>query len=77
MRWYNLQKNKCPQCNRDFTKNLGTRPMKDGGKMMTHKCGFQISEQRYKEIVSDMVSNNIDEKNTRQVEGGDGRGSLL
>lgn len=23
--------------------------------MFTHKCGFKISEQRYKEIVSDMT----------------------
>lgn len=51
MNWFNLKKNKCPQCNKDFLKNLkvesNTQPS-----MFTHSCGFKISEQKYKEIVS-------------------------
>lgn len=68
MKWYNLKTNRCPQCNKSFLKGLevtagGTlEAMESGdvsGKMMIHPCGFMITEQKYKEIVSGMVIKNL------------------
>lgn len=57
--WYNLKKNKCPECNRDFMLGL-TMVTTDQKLTMKHKCGFTITEQRYKEIVSGMVSKELE-----------------
>jgi len=54
MNWYNLLKNKCPQCNKDFMSGLTVEDA-----VFTHKCGFKISEQKYKEICSGIISNKI------------------
>ena len=58
MKWENLKKNKCPQCNKDFLKGLKTIPV-SGEQLMLHPCGFKITEQRYKEVVSSMVSKEL------------------
>lgn len=60
MKWFNLKQNKCPDCNKDFTRNLTTYPL-EGNQMLAHNCGFKISEQRYKEIVSGMVNDELEE----------------
>lgn len=57
MKWINLKNNKCPQCNKDFMMGLVSFHKETG--LMIHKCGFKISEQRYKEIVSGMVENSL------------------
>ena len=67
MNWINLKKNKCPQCDKDFTRNMTTYPI-DGDIMLAHDCGFKISEQKYKEIVSGIVSEKIDQKIQRAEE---------
>lgn len=59
MNWYNLKKNKCPECNRDFMLGL-TMESNMQPTTMRHKCGFTITEQRYKEIVSNMVSRDLE-----------------
>lgn len=61
MKWQNLKNNKCPQCNKDFMVGLNVESNMQPA-IFTHKCGFKISEQRYKEIVSDMVTKGL-EKN--------------
>ena len=50
MKWFNLKQNKCPQCGKDleFTDGIHCG------------CGFRISEQRYKEITSDMAKKSVD-----------------
>lgn len=58
LKWGNLKKNKCPQCEKDFTKGLKVVL----GTLMTHTCGFGISEQRYKEIVSGMVEKQLSQR---------------
>lgn len=55
MNWQNLRKNKCPKCNKDFAKSLETY-----GGVYFHGCGFKISEEKFKEIVSS--------QNTKAVE---------
>lgn len=57
--WKKLVKNKCPQCHKDFVLGLTVR-----AGTLFHKCGFKISEQRYKEIVSGIVTKQIDEQGT-------------
>ena len=61
MNWYNLKNNKCPKCNKDFMLGLNVESNMQPT-MFTHKCGFKISEQRYKEIVSGMVSKELEQK---------------
>jgi hypothetical protein len=74
MNWYNLLKNKCPKCNKDFMKGLKVeklecettqkRTVQDAfPSTMIHPCGFKITEQRYKEIVADMTVKNINKSN--------------
>jgi hypothetical protein len=58
MNWFNLKKNKCPQCNKDFTRGL-TVESNMQPTTLKHACGFKIREQKYKEIVSGMVERNL------------------
>jgi Zn ribbon nucleic-acid-binding protein len=58
MNWSNLQKNKCPQCNGDFTIGL-TIESNMVPTMMTHRCGFKIGEQKFKEIVAGRIEQRI------------------
>lgn len=63
MKWHNLKNNKCPQCNKDFMLGLKVESNMQPT-MFTHKCGFKISEQRYKEIVSDMTVQKLERENS-------------
>jgi hypothetical protein len=69
MNWNIIKDNRCPRCHKDFTKGM---EITEGGKLddmiagdMTGKmiihtpCGFMITEQRYKEIVSGIVEKEI------------------
>ena len=47
MRWNNLLKNKCPQCNKIFK----TFDMFG----IDCKCGFYISQKKFKQITNDMA----------------------
>lgn len=58
MKWWNLKKNKCPKCDKDWAYDLEIR-----GHLMRHKCGFIISKKKYKEIVTGMVEIDIDNEN--------------
>lgn len=75
MKWINLKNNKCPQCNKDFMKGLETHKIKSdqvsalsnaGGNvtainvLMVHPCGFKITDQKYKEIVSNMTNQQLE-----------------
>lgn len=56
MKWENLKNNKCPKCNRDIVTGLTVDPVKN---MLKHKCGFQISEAKFKELCQGMVESNL------------------
>lgn len=64
LNWYNLQKNKCPKCNKDLMAGLNTQNiMPMGGLpdvMYIHPCGFQITESKYKQITTDRVNRQIE-----------------
>ncbi len=57
--WQNLAKSKCPKCNKDFTRGLSVESNMQVT-TYTHNCGFKIREQRYKEIVSDIVNGRLE-----------------
>lgn len=76
MKWFNLKSNKCPQCNKDFMRGLETKKIDStqmsalsnlGGNisainvLMIHPCGFKITDQRYREIVSEMTTKQLKE----------------
>ena len=48
MRWYNLVKNKCPECNKTF-KNYEPDFIKC-------KCGFSISMTKFKKITNEILN---------------------
>ena len=54
LNWQNLRNNKCPKCNADIA---GWSQLDEH---LRCSCDFRISEQRFKEIVMDM--------NTQEVE---------
>ena len=56
MKWFNLKRNKCPKCNKDFLDGLVTVV----GVLIHEPCGFKIRESRYQEIVSSMVKKDVD-----------------
>lgn len=63
MKWENLRKNKCPQCNKDFMNGLEIKKIENptgSTQMFIHKCGFKIHEDKFKSIVSNMNSQHID-----------------
>lgn len=45
MNWSNLPQNKCPKCGKDLTVGLKT----ENG-LMTHPCGFKISEVKFAQL---------------------------
>ncbi len=51
MQWWNLKRNKCPQCGKDWVFDLTAV---DG--LLAHGCGFKIRQTRYNEVVADMVA---------------------
>lgn len=61
MKWNNLKSNKCPKCGKDWMGSFGQN-LSLNGTMMTHICGFTISEKRYGEVVRNLVSKEIDEE---------------
>ena len=65
--WSNLKKNRCPRCNGDFVKTASSST-RNGENGIQCKCGFFIREQRYKEIVAGMVSQDIDDDNEEDYE---------
>jgi len=58
MKWYNLRKNKCPDCNKDFMVGLKIESNMQPT-LFIHKCGFKITEAKYKEIVAKMNEQNL------------------
>ena len=64
MKWSNLKINKCPQCNKDFASGLKVESNM-APVMFTHKCGFKISEYKFREIVFSMNEKEI-EKNSHK-----------
>ena len=69
MRWYNLKKNRCPQCNSNLTfsaetKNLGC-----------HNCGLKVSDVAFNRIVNEMVTKELNEiEGDVDIEGNDKTG---
>lgn len=61
MKWWNLKRNQCPKCSKDFV--LGLTAV-DG--LLAHECGFKIREARYNEIVADMVNQEIREEDNQK-----------
>ncbi len=53
MNWSNLKKNKCPKCEVDLSDKFD-------GKFFHCTCGFMISNRRFREIVSNQISKDID-----------------
>lgn len=54
LKWWNLKRNKCPQCNKDWAMDLTAV---DG--LLAHGCGFKIRESKYKSIVAGMVESEL------------------
>lgn len=54
MNWFALKKNLCPQCNKSLL-----MACIEYARMFKCKCGFTISEQRYKEITSGIISKDL------------------
>lgn len=59
MRWGNLKKNLCPECNKDLMDGLEVEVKENGQKLMKHPCGFKIYEKRFSEIVNSQVTANL------------------
>lgn len=71
MKWENLRKNKCPQCNKDFMKGLlvsesqslvkskGVDCYNHNTSIFIHKCGFKISQNKFKELTIKMNSEKL------------------
>lgn len=64
MKWENLRKNKCPKCNKDLLTGLTIKPLSKNP-IWSHVCGFKISEEKFKLIVSEMNVEEI-EKFTKE-----------
>jgi transcription elongation factor Elf1 len=62
MNWNNLKKNNCPKCNAKSTVNYAFNYDPKTDILSCRKCDFKITQQRYKEILSDMVAKKIDEQ---------------
>ncbi len=59
MQWKNLAKNKCPKCEADLI------PNEENLKLIICKkgsCNFKISEQKMREIVADINSQEVDKR---------------
>lgn len=54
MNWYNLLKNKCPKCSKSIAGYYHAAT-----DMFECACGFKISQQRYKEIVTDQSGHQL------------------
>ena len=57
LNWWNLKKNRCPQCNRDLMKGLAV-----SNKIMRHACGFAISEEKFSAFVSGQIKADLMER---------------
>lgn len=71
MKWFNLKKNTCPKCDKDFMKGLVVLTLTDEGgqKMYWHKpCDFKIREARYQQIVANQVTRKLEDKWNRELE---------
>lgn len=66
LNWWNLKKNRCPQCGKDWAFDLTAV---DG--ILAHGCGFKIRESRYKEIVNNQVSADLEAQLEAEREGGE------
>lgn len=53
MKWKNLKSNLCPQCGKDLIGSLV-------GHIFECECGFKITMFRFKEIVGQMVEEELD-----------------
>lgn len=57
MKWDNLKKNRCPQCNGDLA--TSTRVETTTGSGLKHKCGFTISDRKFEQIVSERINKDL------------------
>lgn len=65
MNWRNLQLNKCPQCNKDTAlahpyDYIATQDL------FVHKCGFRITQAKYKEIVAQRITRELEDSLNRE-----------
>jgi len=68
MKWFNLQSNKCPKCDKDLVGGSRQYFNEQGQKIIEHKCGFKISERKYAQIVSSQINRDLEEKLTQEYE---------
>lgn len=67
MRWSNLSKNKCPQCNRGSLTSIG------GGRIgCSTGCGFAITERRMSQIVADQNTQRLQDTGEPDIYDGPG-----
>ncbi len=57
MDWKLLWLNRCPSCRKDWVFNLTVV----NGIMRHNSCGFEISENKYKEIINDRANARVEE----------------
>lgn len=62
MNWLNLKKSKCPKCNAGSTTSIPFDYDKPTDMLSCRKCDFRITQQRYSEIVSDIVNKKLKEQ---------------
>lgn len=56
MLWFNLKKNKCPSCGKDLTSSFDAT-----SNLFKCPCGFTISTMKMKQIISNMVTKDLDQ----------------
>lgn len=59
MKWYNLEKNKCPKC----SKVLDIIPREGNLHCSSMACDFKISPARMAEIINDRVNQDLAKQN--------------
>ena len=71
MNWKNLKQNKCPKCSKVFgVLSIQTSGMIICGNSLP-QCNFIISEKRFREIVSSMITQEIEEQLDKEFENED------
>lgn len=65
MKWSNLRRNKCPKCNHDL---MSVSVLDKIIECKNDQCSFQISEERFSEIVLNMNKEGLARAEYRQGE---------
>lgn len=59
MNWNNLKRSKCPKCNAGSTTSIPFNHNRETDILSCKKCDFKISQEKYKEIVSGIITSEL------------------